>query len=334
MEKIARICWNTHDWKRPSGSEGKSLSDGSYEKKIGFGHEEWILDDSRIYEPNGYHYGFLQPMNVASGKHIGAVYDIHLFSISPLKQKVYVGCLHHAVGVSPEESKMVYQYYKERGWIEEMKDEIRFAGGTVRDIKSKWFFNVKFKFSEATLNYSNKPILASDSVPGHRYNLMDKKNDFVFESDEEGKVKVLDTSCFIKTTEKGEVLIDPLHKKIQNAVAKLIKKDYVHPYVETGLSDAEGQRVDIKGIFKETGEWHYFEIKTDSAKKSIREALGQILEYAHYPNMQRATKLFIVGSQQPDDKDIAYMEFIRKTYGIPVWFRWYSFEQNKLYDGI
>ena len=75
MEKIARICWNTHDWKRPSGSEGKSLSDGSYEKKIGFGHEEWILDDSRIYEPNGYHYGFLQPMNVASGKHIGAVYD-------------------------------------------------------------------------------------------------------------------------------------------------------------------------------------------------------------------------------------------------------------------
>ena len=40
MEKIARICWNTHDWKRPSGSEGKSQSDGSYEKKIGFGHEE------------------------------------------------------------------------------------------------------------------------------------------------------------------------------------------------------------------------------------------------------------------------------------------------------
>ena len=176
--------------------------------------------------------------------------------------------------------------------------------------------------------------MASDSVPGHRYNLMDKKNDFVFESDEEGKVKVLDTSCFIKTTEKGEVLIDPLHKKIQNAVAKLIKKDYVHPYVETGLSDAEGQRVEIKGIFKETGEWHYFEIKTDSAKKSIREALGQILEYAHYPNMQRATKLFIVGPQQPDDKDTAYMEFIRKTYGVPVWFRWYSFEQNKLYDGI
>ena len=29
MEKIARICWNTHDWKRPSGSEQprKQISD-------------------------------------------------------------------------------------------------------------------------------------------------------------------------------------------------------------------------------------------------------------------------------------------------------------------
>ena len=58
MEKIARICWNTHDWKRPSGSEGKSLYGDSYENKIGFGHEEWLLDDSRIYESDGYHFAF------------------------------------------------------------------------------------------------------------------------------------------------------------------------------------------------------------------------------------------------------------------------------------
>ena len=54
MEKIARICWNTHDWKRPSGSEGKSRVDSSYEKSVGFGHEEWLLDDTRVM-PDGYH---------------------------------------------------------------------------------------------------------------------------------------------------------------------------------------------------------------------------------------------------------------------------------------
>ena len=90
-----------------------TLYGDSYENKIGFGHEEWLLDDSRIYEPDGYHCAFLQPLNVESGKHIGEEYDIHLFTISPFKQKVYVGCLHHAIGVSPEESEKVFQYYKE-----------------------------------------------------------------------------------------------------------------------------------------------------------------------------------------------------------------------------
>lgn len=62
-----------------------------------------------------YHYAFLQPMNVGSGKYVGETYDIQLFTISPLKQKVYIGCLHNAIGVSPEESLKVYRYYKERG---------------------------------------------------------------------------------------------------------------------------------------------------------------------------------------------------------------------------
>ena len=54
------------------------------------------------------------------------------------------------------------------------------------------------------------------------------------------------------------------------------------------------------------------EVKTMSAKRSIREALGQILEYAHYP----------------------YMKLLRDKYNLPIWFRLYSFFENKLYDGV
>lgn len=55
MEKIARIYWNTHDWKLPSGREGKTENKDAYEVIVGFGHEEWLLDDSKIL-PDGYHY--------------------------------------------------------------------------------------------------------------------------------------------------------------------------------------------------------------------------------------------------------------------------------------
>ena len=56
MEKVARLCWNTNEWRRPSGRKGKSKSSDSYEKGMGFGHKEWLLDDSKII--NGYHYGY------------------------------------------------------------------------------------------------------------------------------------------------------------------------------------------------------------------------------------------------------------------------------------
>lgn len=95
-----------------------------------------------------------------------------------------------------------------------------------------------------------------------------------------------------------------------------------------------GQRVDIQGKLKDSNEWHYFEIKTYSAKRSIREALGQILEYAHYPSSIRASRLYIIGPEEPDEMDIAYLNMLRKIYNLPIWFRWYSFEDNKLYDPV
>ena len=116
MEKIARLCWNTNEWRRPSGRKGKSKSNDAYENEMGFGHEEWLLDDSKIM-PDGYHYGFLEPMRVKSDKHFGKVYDIYLFTISPNKQKVYIGCLRNAIGVSSEESQTVYNFYQKKGWL-------------------------------------------------------------------------------------------------------------------------------------------------------------------------------------------------------------------------
>lgn len=333
MEKVARICWNTEGWRRPSGKEGKSNVLNTYEKKTGYGHEEWLLDTSKVID--GYHYAFLEPMNVKSDKHIGKTYDIHLFAISPSKQRVYIGCLHKAVGVSREEADSVFEIYQEKGWLDEMKEDIRFVGGKITDFDSQWLFNVKFKFEDAEINIANPSILDPDSL-GHRYNLMDKKGDFEFVLDENGDAKTLDTSEILRTTREGEVLIDPRHKKIQNAIVKQLKKEYSNIKVETVVKSlSSGQRIDVIGTTKATDEIHYFEVKTGSARQSIREALGQILEYSHYNHKStRASKLFIVGPEKPDKYDVAYIQKLREMYNLPVYFRWFSFEDGKLYEAI
>ena len=332
MEKIARLCWNTSEWRRPSGRNGKSKSNDSYENEMGFGHEDWLLDDSKIM-PDGYHYGFLEPMRVKGDRHFGKVYDIHLFTISPNKQKVYIGCLKNAVGVSSEESQEVFSYYQEKGWLSEMQHDVLYVGGTVKDFTPSFMFNIKFRFEEALIYYSNQPILKPDSV-WHRYNLMDKKGSFEFEKDDDGNIKVLDTCVFERIIKAGKIQIDPLHKKIQNAIVDLLKGQYSDLQMESCTDNTIKQRVDIKGFSKAEKEWHFFEVKTMSAKRSIREALGQILEYAHYPNVDAAKKLFIVGPEPPDEKDKAYMQLLREKYNLQIWFRWYSFAENKLYEGV
>ena len=145
---------------------------------------------------------------------------------------------------------------------------------------------------------------------------------------------MLDTSIFERIVEGGKIVIDPLHKKIQNAVVEILKKQYTHLQIESNANDSSTQRVDIKGFSKNEHEWHFFEVKTMSAKRSIREALGQILEYAHYPNVNLAKKLFIIGPEQPDEKDKEYLHLLREKYNLPVWFRWYSFVDKKLYEGV
>jgi len=67
--KIARICWNTDRWIKPSGPLGKSKNHDSYEFNYGFGHEEWLLDTTKLI--NGYHYGYLQAIGQHREKYIG-----------------------------------------------------------------------------------------------------------------------------------------------------------------------------------------------------------------------------------------------------------------------
>jgi hypothetical protein len=335
-EKIARICWNSRDWKRPSGSEGKSRNDNAYENISGFGHEEWLLDDTKVMQ-DGYHYSFLQPINTKAKKHVGQVYDIHLFTFNPMHIKEYVGCIKNVECISPEQAHNAYKYYRKCGWLREMKEDVLYVGGKVNDMNADSFmFNIRFKFCDADIKYSNRPIIAGDdpNTKGLYYKLMDKESDFIFERDEEGNVRTLNTDPFWRINQSGEILVDPLHKKLQNAVEKILNKDYVHLYSEKKPSDALGQRIDMKGQQIETGEWHYFEFKTYSAKRSIREALGQILEYVHYPSKRRAKKMFIIGPEEPDENDKQYMKQLREIYNIPIWFRWYSFQENKLYNEI
>lgn len=81
--------------------------------------------------------------------------------------------------------------------------------------------------------------------------------------------------------------------------------------------------VDIKAIDSD-GKQLYFELKTaSSVKYAIRYAMGQLLEYNHYPDCINADKLIIVTSSELEltAEDIQYLNKLRNLYKLPIYYQ-------------
>lgn len=118
----------------------------------------------------------------------------------------------------------------------------------------------------------------------------------------------------------------PTHNIIQNKLKTYLEN--LGTYTEVLL---ESDNVDIKAITLDR-EWHYFELKTSTPRQCIREALGQILEYAHYPFDNRAKKLYIIGCYALQENEIKYMNLLRTIYNLPIWYKWFDENTNCLSD--
>ncbi len=326
VEKIARICWNSNGWKYPSGKFGKSKSKDSFENIKGFGHEEWLFDPSRTI--GGYHYSFLQQINTKNKIHQGKIYTIHLFTVDPQNVKCYVGLIKNVECITDADSKIAQDTYKQKKWFKEMAEEVKSALGHKVSNTVNIKFNIRFKFSDVIIE---EPMLVIDkkdpNTKCNHYVLMNKNKDILYSYVEETKGQ-----CNLKNTSIRKRVCNvnsefaPLHDRMQNLIVQILQKD--NNYKSDSVK-SEYNRVDIQAETTK-GKRHFFELKTSCAKSSIRQALGQLLEYNHYPTVQKADELYIVSFYKPNTDDLNYMEYIRKTYNINIWYRYFDYEKEIL----
>ena len=329
QNKLARICWNTENWKFPSGSKGKSVSLDAYEADTGFGHEEWLFDKSKIID--NYHYAFLQPLFLKTDKHFDKIYNISLFTINNLNKEYYVGKIKNVECITNEESERIHDIYKTKGWLEKMRVDVERVGANYAKLSQtdpRTFFNIRFKFEDLLLPDELIEISKNDvNITTNRYKLLPRKADIAFgteivEDESEGNKK---NTKRRKKVFNSDCEYDPYHDQMQNAIFELLKKSefgYKKVFIEKG-------RVDIKARTQQNT-WHYFELKTDNPKQSIRKALGQILEYAYFPDTEKAEKLIIVADGKPDKDVIKYLNHLREKFELPISYRYFDLNKNEL----
>lgn len=111
------------------------------------------------------------------------------------------------------------------------------------------------------------------------------------------------------------------HNQLSNELVTYLKNNG-YSSVVTDMNFVDIQAIDINGTKI------FFELKTATKpKNAIRQAIGQLLEYNHYPSASKADKLVIVTVSEANKNDIEYLNCLRSTYKLPVYYQ--QFDMNK-----
>lgn len=327
--KLCRICWNTAGWRRPTGEAAGLETGNSYVAEHGYGHEEWLFNYEWMID--GYRYGFVQPIGKFHSKYAGETTSLCLYTVTPDKDRLVVGVIREVYIPTLHETKSVFREFKKRGWIKQMEKDCEVLNVGPFDaagLNEGGLINIRFKPEDVELF---DPMLVAD--PAHTISRNSRYHPFNWDgvlpsvNDERkdtpgSRKKRSEESRRRAAQESGEY--DPTHVRLQNRVYDLLVDHYGVGVVfyEKGYVDLSIESANCTVLI---------EIKTAStAKRCMREAIGQLLEYAHYPNTKKNCDFVIMGDAPMTGKDESYLEFLRRQYNLPLHYSQYVWQDGSL----
>lgn len=120
------------------------------------------------------------------------------------------------------------------------------------------------------------------------------------------------------TLAERELDINLRHNVLQAALCHRLASEYGTDKVGEEQVTPFGTKIDVVVRFLDGHLW-YYEIKTAlSPRTCIREALGQLMEYAYWPGACEAERLIICGENPLDSDGAAYLSQLKSRFTLPV----------------
>ena len=124
-------------------------------------------------------------------------------------------------------------------------------------------------------------------------------------------------SSTVATPVQARLDVTLRHNDIQEALYRRLAAQYGREKVGTEIASGVGTSIDV--VVCRDKEYWFYEIKTASSPRAcLREALGQLLEYAFWPGAKPATRLVVVGEGEMDDDAAHYLSQLRQRFGLPI----------------
>lgn len=142
--------------------------------------------------------------------------------------------------------------------------------------------------------------------------LMPSATKFVFRSGCSAKA-----SSAIATQAEKQLDMNLRHNELQLTLFLQLASQYGKENVGTEIPSAVGTSIDL--VVRRKGGYWFYEIKTASSPRAcLREAVGQLLEYAFWPGAQGATRLIVVGEAALDKDGKEYLHRLNEGFSLPI----------------
>jgi hypothetical protein len=107
------------------------------------------------------------------------------------------------------------------------------------------------------------------------------------------------------------------HNEIQKKLYHRLVSQYGDSNVSFENTSGVGTRVDV--VVRREDKYWFYEIKTaQSPRACLREAIGQLLEYAFWPGSPHVTRLVIVGETPIDNDGAEYLRRLKEGFALPL----------------
>jgi len=336
--RIARITYNSKGWIEPSGREGKSKSKDAYEGKHGMGHEEWLFDFSKIIR--GYNYGFIESIYKNQGAYAGKTFDIYLFTLNHSdKVKYWIAVIRNCYILTQEEIDAITPTYNKPTWRREREEQLNELGLLTAATQHGLdvFFPV-VRFKKEDVQFFDPPIPITDTYINNlnRYQLFkwDGSIKFVENLQSGFQFKPSTPNNPLSKVIKGKYEprskeVQQLHKEISVALYNEIADKYGKDNIGCDVPTGQGTFIDM--VRKNGNDYVFYEIKTyNDLRKNIREAFGQLMEYAFWKLDKQVKEIIIVTDQKPSNDSMTYMKYLRENFNVPIFYQRLDLNTNRL----
>lgn len=120
------------------------------------------------------------------------------------------------------------------------------------------------------------------------------------------------------TLAERELNVSLRHNLLQSKLTARLITEYGAENVADEHPSGLGTKIDVV-LRRAPEEYWYYEIKTAHSPRScIREALGQVMEYAYWPGAREPRRLIVCGEAALDDDGRVYLRQLNERFRLPV----------------